>query len=409
VPQISAPTETAQFSATAGRLIFDRDCDPFTFETLAGNAACAARVSRGETGPTIKVALGSLQASPTPATFRTAIAHIERAIAAENHPAALYIAGSLLTTGELALPDYARGISYLERAVAGGNAAAADLLAAFVLTGRGTAQDVPRAIALYERAAAGGMNGSATRLGLLFLTDRHVPRDVERGRRILQAAAAVNVRGAAEMLSALEAEGIARNYQIHPDADPAKVEVRQYPTLATPEIPPGFGFTDEFRRVFYSSLSDPQIVARLERDHASLPTPFLYELARRLAATAPDRARGWFMLARLRMAYDVGRCADSQTREALQAWDGLVANDLMPVLRHASPEQLLAGRRFALEREAALPAGTRPWWVCYGGLGSFAAAADGPPPLRLSPEGEWPELRRRLRNLMETAPVSATQ
>ncbi|HZF95196.1 MAG TPA: hypothetical protein VEZ20_10045 [Allosphingosinicella sp.] len=405
-PAIAAPSESAPFSATSGRLIFDRDCDGLTFDTLPANRACAARVARGETGPSIKVAFTSLQASRSPATIAAAIAQLERAISAENHPAALYAAGSLLTTGELAFPDYARGIPLLERAAAGGNAAAADLLAGFVLDGRGVAQDVPRAVALYERAAAGGMDGAATRLALLYLTERHIPRDVPRGRRILEAAAAANVRGAAQYLLMLGSEENASNYQLHPDPDPARIEVRNHPTLANPEIPPAFGFTDEFRRVHYSSLSDPAILSRLERDHANLPTPWLYEIARRAALVSPERGLGWLMLARLRMSYDAMRCADPQAREGPTAWEILVRPDFYSILAHATPEQMRGARLFALERDAALPAGTRPWWVCHAGMGGFAAAAEGPPPLRLVPESEWPAIRTRLRT--ETAPQPAS-
>lgn len=409
IPAIVAPTPTAPFSATSGRLTFDRACRSFTAATVAGDPACAPRVARGETGPTLEVAMATLQADRSPAAFAAAIALIERAIAAENHPAAHYLAGSLLTTGEIALPDWRRGIPHLERAAAGGNAAAADLLAAHLIVGRGARQDVGRAISLYEQAAAGGMDGAATRLAIVYLTDRFVPRDVERGRRILEAAAAAGVRDARPMLSALEAEPMTRNYQLHPDADPAKVEVRQYPTLANPEVPPAFGFTDEFRRVHYSDLSDPAVIERLERDHASLPTPWLFELARRLAPVDPGRARGWMVLARLRLGYDVLRCAEPQVREAVGAWERLVAPELRPVLAHASAEEHRAARMFALEREAALPGDTRPWWVCHGGLSGFAGVADGPPQLRLTPEREWPGVRARLRELIRNAPFAAAQ
>jgi TPR repeat protein len=407
VPTIAAPSESAPFSATAGRLIFDRNCDGLTLDTLPANRACAERVARGETGPSIKVAFTSLQASRSPATIAAAIALLERAIAAENHPASLYAAGSLLTTGELFFPNYARGIPHLERAAAGGNAAAADLLAGFVLEGRGVAQDIPRAVALYEAAAAGGMNGAATRLAQLYLNDRHLPRDVARARRILEAAAAVNARGARETLLLLDREGIMTNYQLHPDPDPAKIAVRTHPTTANPEIPPSFGFTEEFRRVHYSSLSDPAILARLERDHASLPTPWLYEIARRAALGSPERGLGWLMLARLRMSYDAMRCADPQAREGPGAWEILVRPDFYSILTHATPEQMRAARTFALEREAALPAATRPWWICHAGMSGFAAAADGPPPLRLVPEREWPAIRTRLRTETAAQPAAA--
>jgi len=69
VPAIAAPSESAPFSAASGRLIFDRDCDGLTFDTLPANRACAARVAQGETGPSIKVAFTSLEASRSPATI----------------------------------------------------------------------------------------------------------------------------------------------------------------------------------------------------------------------------------------------------------------------------------------------------------------------------------------------------
>jgi hypothetical protein len=208
------------------------------------------------------------------------------------------------------------------------------------------------------------------------------------------------------MLRLLDSEAIAHNYQLHPDPDPAKIAVRDHPTTANPEIPPAFGFTDEFRRVYHSSLSDAATLARLERDHAALPTPWLYELARRSALVSPERALGWLFLARLRMSYDAMRCADPQAREGPAAWEMLVRSDLGPVLAHASPEQIRAARSFALERDAAFPAGTRPWWICHAGMTGFAAAAEGPPPLRLVPETDWPAIRARLREAT-AAPIAA--
>jgi hypothetical protein len=392
------PSPTAPFSATRGDLKFDRACRTVTVAMLASSPACGARVARGETGPTIEVVLASHQAAPTAETLRAALPLLERAIAAEGHPAALYLAGAMLTTGELLQPDFARGVPLLERAAAGGNAAAADLLAGMVLEGRGTAQDVARAIRLYEQAAAGGMEGSATRLGTLYLTNRHLPRDVGKGRRVLEAARAAGVRGADAYLLSLEAEGRSRNYQIHPSADPAKVEVRDEKLLAVSEVNPGFGFTDEFRRIHYSAYSDPALLARLEREQASLPTPYLFELARRMAAVSEEKARGYVLLAQLRLSYDVNRCVDADTAQASALWTTLIARDVQFAFRNLKPEKAAEAVRFALDREAAMPADTRPWWVCYGGLNTYPTIEEGKPvPLRLKPEAEWPALRKAAR------------
>jgi hypothetical protein len=398
-PAIAPPTVTAQFSASAGNLRFDRACAAVTLQSLAANAGCAARVGRGETGPTIEVIMATYEAAPKASTVAAALPLLDRAIAAEHHPAASYLAGSLLTTGELVQPDYARGLAYLEQAVAGGNIAAADLLGLMVLEGRGTAQDVPRAIRLFEQAAAGGMEGSANRLGLLYLDGQYLPRDVARGRDILERAKAAGVRGAAENLLALDAEARSHNYQIHPSEDPAKIEIRDYKMLEIPPVPPAFGFTDDFRRLHYSAYSDAAALARLERDYPALPTPYIFELARRMAAVSPDKARGYFMVAQLRLQYDIRRCADAQAGEAGPLWSALVARELRSTFTQAGPAQIDAAVAFAFEREAAMPGDTRPWWVCYGGMASYAAlAGDKPPPLSLVPQSQWPALRQAVRD-----------
>ncbi|MGZ8361924.1 MAG: tetratricopeptide repeat protein [Allosphingosinicella sp.] len=398
-PTIIAPTSTAPFSATRGPIRFDRACGNLTFETLPADAGCSARIGRGETGPTLEVIARTLSEGHTQENIRAALAMLDRAIATEDHAAAYYLAGSLLATGEVEPPDYPRAITFLERAVARGNAAAADLLAILVLEGRGTAKDPARAARLFGLAAAGGMEGSATRLAHLYLTGRDLPANPALARQILDRAAAAGVLGAAQLLLMLDGDSLVHNYQLHPNEDPARVEVRQYRTFDNPEIPPTFGFTDEFQRVHYAAYSDPDIRTRLERDRPGLPTPYLFELARRTVQVSVERARGYYLLAKLRMTYDARRCADGQALEAIPAWDRLVAGDLRPALRGMSADELAAAVAFALEQDQVLPPDTRPWWVCYSGMASYSGYSPGQPlPLRLVPETEWPRLRQEIRD-----------
>jgi hypothetical protein len=407
-PRVGAPTVTAQFSATKGDLKFDRACRDLTFETLASDRGCATRVGRGESGPTIEVVMGSLMRGYTPENVRTALQLLDRAIAAEDHPAAQYLAGMLLTTAEAVAPDYPRGVGYLEKAAAGGNVAAADLLGMLVLEGKGTAQDIPRAVKLFEQGAAGGMDGSALRLANLYLAGTYLPANPELGRRIVEAAVTAGSRNAPSVLAMLDGEARIRNIQLIPAEDPAKVTLREYKTFDNPQIPPAFGFTDDFQRLHRSAYSDPAVLARLERDYPRLPTPYIYELARRMAAVSPDKARGYLLLGRLRLLYDARRCADPQALEAMFAWSRLIKHDIQPVLKGMTGEQFEAAKRFALEREAALPADTRPWWVCYSGMVSYSAAAEGKPvPLPLVPQSQWPKLRQKARDDLIAQPAPA--
>lgn len=407
-PRVGAPTATAPFSATKGNLQFDRACRDLTFETLASDRGCAARVGRGESAPTMEVVMGSLMRSYTPENVRVALRMLDRAIAAEAHPAAQYLAGTLLATAEAVAPDHARGVAYLEKAVAGGNVAAADLLGLMVLEGKGAAQDVPRAVKLLEKAADGGMEGSAARLAQVYLAGTHIPPNPDLARRILEAAVTAGSSAAPGMLAMLDGESRIHNIQLIPAEDPAKVTLRKYGTFDNPPIPPAFGFTEEFQRLHYSAYGDTAVLVRLERDYPRLPTPYIYELTRRMAAVSPDKARGYLLLGRLRLLYDVRRCSDPQASQAMSAWTDFAQRDIQHVLKGMTRDQFEAARRFALEREAALPADTRPWWVCYSGMVSYSAAADGKPvSLPLVPQSEWPRLRQKVRDELIAQPAPA--
>lgn len=392
---VAPPDPAAHFSGAGGNVKFDSVCRGLTAETVAPDPGCAQRLARGETAASIDIAVGTIMKAASRQEAEAGLALVERAVAAEDHPAAHYLLGSLLTTGERVPPDYRRGVMHLEKAVAGGNAAAADLLATLLLSGRGVRQDVPRALSLYEKAIAGGMKGTATRLAVHYLQGVAVPKDTARGRALLDAAAAAGHQDASTALAMLTATST--NYQMHPYAD-RPPELRTYNPLEMPRIPPAFGYTDEFARLFHSDLGDPAILARLERDQATLPTPYLYELARRLSFTAPDKARGYWMLARMRMSYDASRCEDAQAMEAVNGWDMLMLPELRPALAGMTPEQIRAGVEFALAREASLPADARPWWVCYAGMAAYAPALEGKPvPLKLKPAADWPKLRDKAR------------
>jgi Sel1 repeat len=393
-PRVAAPDVTAPFSATRGAIKFDKVSRGVSVAQLPASPACAERARRGETAASIELAMATIIGAGSGEEARSGLAVLERSIAAENHPAAHYLLGTLLGTGERLPPDYPKAVRHLEQAVAGGNVAAMDLLATLVLEGRGTAQDVPRAISLYERAMAAGMEGAASRLALLYLQGDYLPRDQARARAILDSAAAAGDPAAASMLTMMTAKVTA--YQMHPGPDGA--ELRVYGSLDTPPVPPAFGFTDDFRKLHYSAYGDPQVVARLEREQASLPTPYLYELARRIAPASAGKARGYWMLARLRMIYDSTRCSDPASIEAVGAWDMIVMRDLNYTMAGIAPSDMKAAIEFALEREAAMPGDTRPWWVCYSGMATYSTALDKkPPPLALKPAAQWPKLRQEAR------------
>ncbi len=396
LPEVKPHDDTANFQGSGGRVVFDPACRDYTVETLPSDPACAARVAAGETAPSLAIA-ASTAVLPGPRRVE-AIAILERAIAKHDHPAAHYLLGMFLGTGELFTPDYARAAKHLEIASTGGNPSAADLLATLIVEGKGTPRDLPRAERLYRQAIAAGYPESATSLAILYLNGRYLPRDAEFGRRLLEAAAAAGDARAKQLAPLAGAADKFHNFQILPAEADGAVKVREYGAFDNPQIPPGYGFDDAFQAVHYAPYDDAATLAVLERDVARLPTPYRYELARRVAVRDPARALELYLLARTVMTYDALRCADAGALEAVRAWDIVTVPDMRFALKPANPETLAAAAKAALAAESALAGDTRPWWVCRAGMPAMTAAMAGKPlPLALKPAAEWPALRAQSR------------
>ncbi len=385
---------TALFKGDGGALKFDPTCRDYTVDTLQSNPSCAARVAKAEPAPSLAIAAMTLRSLP--AKSADVVRLLERSAAATDSPAVHYLLGSVLGTAERIQPNYAVAVRHLNIAANRGNPAAADLLASLLIAGKGAPRDVPRAIRLYEMAAANGWPNAAVSLGKLYLAGRVVPQDEARGLTWLDAAAAANVPMAAQLAALARDKTKITNFQLIPSADPAKVKAVRYGTFDNPDIPPNFGFDPAFQAVHNAPYDDPITLTRLERDSANLPTPYLYELSRRLAARDAAKSLTTYLVARTRMAYDAARCADPASLESLRAWDMLIAPDLRFLFVSGRPDPAIVHAALAEERK--LPADTQPWWVCRSGMTAMTAAIeDKAGPLKLKPGSQWPELRNAAR------------
>lgn len=382
---------TAPFKGDGGTLKFDPTCRDYTLDTVQADPSCAARIAKGEAAPSLAIAATTLQSLPAKSV--DAVHLLERSAIATDNPAVHYFLGSVLGTAEQVQPNYTAAVRHLGIAADRGNPAAADLLASFLIAGKGTPRDVPRAIRLFEMAAANGFPNAAINLGKLYLAGRIVPKDEARGMAWLDAAAAVNAPTAAQLAILARNQAKITNFQLIPSADPAEVKVVRYGTFDNPDIPPNFGFDLAFQAVHDAPYDDPATLARLEREAANLPTPYLYELARRLAARDASRSLTTYLVARTRMAYDANRCANPASLESLRAWDMLIAPDLRFLFVAGRPSSVIVNG--ALTEERKLPADMQPWWVCRSGMPAMTAAISGKAgPLQLKPVSEWPELRK---------------
>lgn len=405
VPTASPPVQvapvdpTARFKGDSTALKFDPSCRDYTLDTVIAAPLCAARVSKGEAAPSIAIAVKTL--STTPARAQEAIQVLERAATATDSPAVHYLLGTLFGAGERVTPDYAKAVKHLTTAAERGNPAAADLLATLLVAGKGTLRNVPRAIRLYETAAANGFPNSAVALGKLYLAGRHVKKDEVRGRAWLDAAAAVGVPSAISLAALAKNDGKVNNFQLFPAADPKLVKMVRYGTFDNPDIPPNFGFDLDFQAMHDTPYDDPAVLWKLESSATSMPTPYLYELARRIAARDPERALRTYLLARTRMTYDASRCADPAAMEALRAWDLLLIPDIQFLFtqQRPAPEQIEA----VLVQEAKFPDNMEPWWVCRSGMAAMTAAMKGDAgPLKVKPTSDWPALRAAARAQLTT-------
>jgi hypothetical protein len=391
-PIVVTPTDpTAPFKGDGGALKFDPACRDYTLDTVQSNSSCAARVAKGEAAPSLAIAATTLQSLPAKSV--DAVHLLERSALATNSPAVHYFLGSIIGTAERVQPNYTQAVRHLGIAANRGNPAAADLLASLLIAGKGAPRDVPRAIRLYETAAANGYPNAAVTLGKLYLAGKIVPKDEARGLAWLDAAAAVNVPTAGQLAALARNQTKITNFQLIPSSDPAKVKAVRYGTFDNPDIPPNFGFDLAFQAVHDAPYDDPATLTRLEKDAANLPTPYLYELARRLAARDAPRSLTTYLVARTRMTYDASRCTDPASLESLRAWDMLIAPDLRFLFVSGRPSPAIVNGALAEERK--LPADTQPWWVCRSGMNAMTAAiSDKAGPLQLKPTSEWPELRK---------------
>lgn len=388
--QVAPADPTAMFKGDGEALKFDPTCRDYSLDTVKDNPSCAARVANGEPGPSIAIAVRTLSA--TPAKTEEAIILLRKSAAITNSPAVHYFLGTVLGTAERVRPNYPEAVRHLTIAAERGNAAAMDMLGSMVLIGQGTSRDVPRAIRLYETAAANGFPNAALKLGKLYLAGRFVSKDEARGRAWLDAAAAVNFPGAAQLASMAAADAKVKNFQLIPSPNSDDVKIVQYSTFDNPDIPPSFGFDFAFQSIHDASYSDLAVRKRLELEATAMPTPYLYELASRLASLDPERAMRTYLLARVRMSYDANRCTDAAALEALRAWDMLVGPNLRFLFVSGRPSKSTV--EAVLNEEAKLSGDTQPWWVCRSGIIAMSEAMSGKAgPLKLKPMSDWPAIR----------------
>lgn len=392
---VTAEDPTVRFQGNGSSIKFDPSCRDYNLDTVANDPACAARVAKRELQPAFAIGIHTLMELPS--RRDDALALLNNLVLATDHPAIHYLLGNYWSTGQLSPPDYPLARRHLEAAAKGGNPIAKDLLAGMLVDGKGGPRDIPMAISLFEQAAANGVPVAGHNLAMLYLQGRYFPRDAARGETWLKAAAQAGDEQSTKLVPMVAIDGKSSNFQLMPSPDPAMVKVENYGIFDNPDIPPGFGFDKDFQKIYYAPYSDPAVLKRLKSDTNNLPTPYLYELARRQAGTDPAASIRSYIVARTRMTYDALRCSDRSALEAVYAWDRLMAGQLRYLFTPAYLNRETVDAALALE--ASMPAGNEPWWVCRSGMAQMTAAMGGKAgPLPLKAASEWPALREVARS-----------
>lgn len=136
-----------------------------------------------------------------------------------------------------------------------------------------------------------------------------------------------------------------------------------------------------------------KIAAELRQKLDSLPFPYLYEYARRVADSNPEEAMVTFSRAGIRMRYDAYRCADQTARQGIRFWPPIAKNVVELAQSDAYKARIgeLGLRAVALEQK--VPIHYQPFAICFHGMDAMVAAIDKKPVGNLYvPESEWPQV-----------------
>jgi hypothetical protein len=314
------------FRSDGTALKFDPVCRDFNLDTVISDSACAARVEAGEPAPSLAIAAQTIEQVPTRAA--DAINVLERSANASNHAAVHYFLGIVLSSPSILKPDYKAAVEHLAMAAEKDNSAAAYKLAILIFEGKGTRRDMPRVITLLETAAAGGVPVAAVSLGKLYLSGRFLSINKLQGSAWLDAAVGFADPEAWRLSVAAKLDLNMNNIQLIPAPSVSDVRVMRFNTFENPFLPPNFGLDPAFQKIYDSEFDDPSTRAALLANEKSNPTPYLYELARRIAPYYPEKATKSYLIAKMRMTYDAARCLGPAAFGALQAWDTFVLPEI---------------------------------------------------------------------------------
>jgi hypothetical protein len=154
--------------------------------------------------------------------------------------------------------------------------------------------------------------------------------------------------------------------------------------------------------------TDKSVITELKAGQLDQPPYFLLELSRRLLPVDKAEATEYWLLARIRMIYDVQRCADrSAAADFNMRFFGTPETRTI-----VEDRQALEAAKARIRLRADLFDGRAdPWWACLHGMQAITAGLGGtslPRSAYLKPESEWAAIREKLVASLAPDPAAAT-
>ncbi|PZU45589.1 MAG: hypothetical protein DI568_13135 [Sphingomonas sp.] len=153
----------------------------------------------------------------------------------------------------------------------------------------------------------------------------------------------------------------------------------------------------KFKEIRSRPLDDAATLKLLTDGRNELPTPYLFELSRRLLASKPREAVRWYLIALARLRYDAFRCTDRSVYldgGFLLKWRQMYPEVPEWVQANVAKEE---APKMDVRDDPELFSGTaNPLYACGHGMAAIGAATRGEAvdsAKALRPEVEWEPIR----------------
>ncbi len=323
-----------------------------------------------------------------------AIEYLKKA-ANQGHIQSAYAVGAMLTTGEMIPPNYEEALPWIRIASLGGSPDAKDLLSLYYLQGLGGVEiDKEKAFQSMEIAASMGRPASIFKLATFYEQGIGTPINKEKALEQYQKASQAGYLPATQYLQSPQGK-YSLNLEGSPTPlPPMEVEVKRG-IDAVKISPPRMDYA--LRSLTERPLSEnEEIIEFLKNNVRELPTPYIFELSRRLGFVNMDEAVVWFKVAYIRAIFDANKCTDRTARQGIIGWSMWTSDVSLEIINNPEKEQETILK--ALKIEKTFPIYNSPQWICIEGMQALRSSLKGEELKDWHfPISEWPRIREETR------------